>query len=105
MANSFCTTLEESWAKDAIKFFWMASAFVHFPGIEIPYGVWTDSALGLLKFLNKCKNDNPALFNQPGWVLKAYPELPLLIYNALKGSNWFQHDEFKQFSPFAINRD
>lgn len=97
-AKEFCSELEKYWNKNSNKVFWLSSTLIHFPDIEIPYGIWTDSGLGLLKFLNKIKSDNSKLYYKPGWVLKAYPDFPVFLYNALRESNWMERDEFKNFN-------
>lgn len=99
VAQSYCATLEQIWTKDHTKMFWMAAAFMHYGSVEAPFGAKVDSALGLLKFLGKCKNDNNALFNKPGLLRKAYPGLGCLVYSAMKATNWFEHDKFAVFSP------
>lgn len=99
VAQSYCANLEQIWSKDNTKMFWMAAAFMHFGSVEAQFGAKVDSALGLLKFLGKCKNDNIALFSKPGLLRRAYPALACIVYNAMRSTNWFEHDQFEAFSP------
>lgn len=99
VAQSYCATLEQIWAKDNTKMFWMAAAFMHFGSVDAQFGAKVDSALGLLKFLGKCKNDNMTLFNKPGLLRRAYPALACVVYNAMRSTNWFEHEKFVAFSP------
>lgn len=65
----------------------------------MPYGARIDSAMGLLKFLGKCKNDDLRLYEQPGLIGLAYPDLACTVFNALSKTPWLLHDKFKAFSP------
>lgn len=100
VSHKFCAALDSAWAKENKKMYWMASAFMHFRGMEVPYGAQVDSPLGLLKLLGKCKNDNIELYNKPGLITKAYPDLACILYSALRTTQWLQHDKFSSFSPY-----
>lgn len=99
MSQSFCATLEQVWATANTKMYWMAAAFIHFRTVQVPSGARIDSAMGLLKFLGKCKNDDLHLYEQPGLIGRAYPDLACIVFNALCKTPWLLHDKFKAFSP------
>lgn len=99
VAHAFCTTLDQIWSKDGTKLFWQPAAQLHYAHIEAPFGAAVDSALGLLKFLGKCKHDDAELFNREGLIERAWPQLTCVVYNALRTTNWFEHDKFRPFSP------
>lgn len=72
---------------------------LHYAHIEAPFGASVDSALGLLKFLAKCRHNDAELFQRSGLIERAFPELACILYAALRTTNWFEHGKFRAFSP------
>ncbi len=82
---SLCNYLETIWHHQQVKTHWISQMFMNFPCTAISKGARADSPIDLLKFLVASRDEYPYLFcEQTSVVLETYPDLPFLIYSALK---------------------
>lgn len=100
VAQIFCTDLDQILHKQNKTLSWLPIAKHHHAHIDSISVFDTDSVLGLLKFLRNCvhtQNDAPEMETCPTDL--GCPGLVCMLYNALRETNWFEHDNFRPFSP------
>lgn len=99
---SLSSYLESVWHYQNVKTYWISQVFMNFPCTAISKGARHDSPIDLLKFLVKSKEEYPYLFCEPSVVLETYPDLPFLIYSALKFKEQMAWETFNNLRPFLV---
>lgn len=99
---SLSNYLENVWHHQNVKTYWISSVFMNLPCTAISKGARHDSPIDLLKFLVKSQVEYPYLYCEPSVVLSTYPDLPCLIYNALKFKEQVSWDTFHSIRSFLV---
>lgn len=103
---AFCATLQQCWTKSR-------SSLVGLPvvlqrcalQIEAAFGtmdVAVDSPLSVLKLLARCQHTDADRFERLALACCGdHPQLACVLYGALLTTHWFEHEQFRRFSPLA----
>lgn len=75
---------------------------LNFVCTAITKGARHDSPIDLLKFLINSKEEFPDLFHDPNVVLGTFPDLPYLIYAALKFKEQLCWESFHTLRSFLV---
>lgn len=100
--HSLCNYLESIWQHQNVKTYWISQVFMNFPCTAISKGARSDSPVDLLKFLVASREDYPYLFCEQSVVIETYPDLPFLIYSALKYKEQMSWETFPHLRSFLV---
>lgn len=103
---AFCATLQQCWTKSKSTLIGLNIVLQRCSlQIEAAFGamdVSVDSPLSVLKLLARCKHTDADRFNRLALECGGdHPQLACVLYGALLTTHWFEHEQFRQFSPFA----
>lgn len=108
VALAFCATLQHCWTRSNSTLSGLHAELQRCSAqIQSAFGAMdvtvVDSPLSALKLLARCRHTDEERFQRLELIggPDNHPQLACVLYDALLTTPWFQHEQFRAFSPFA----